>query len=111
MTTHIDTVGAPGRRDPIDETPWGLLCLDPDVEALFAEVDAILCAALVPHRWLPVPPATGSDLAGPPSAGRSRGAPCRPWGAPVHPVRAVPRSPPTGQRPATTSTNSHVKGR
>ncbi|OBJ90519.1 hypothetical protein A9W97_01095 [Mycobacterium gordonae] len=55
--------------------------LEADVAELFAEVDAILCAAVAAARRPPAPPVTTY-------------APLRPWSGPAHPVRAVQRSPP-----------------
>jgi hypothetical protein len=44
---------------PFLDDEWEIVCLDPDVHALSAEVDAIMCAALRPRRCPPAPPATG----------------------------------------------------
>jgi hypothetical protein len=104
MITHINTVATPANSDTIGSAELEILCLDPDIAALFAEVDAILCEALNPACRPPAPPATGCALARPRSAGRSWGALVRPRSAPVHPARAVQRSPPTPQQPATRST-------
>jgi hypothetical protein len=94
--THINTVAAPASSDVIGSVVEPeILSLDPDVAALFAEVDAILCAALGPARYPPAPPATGCALPRPRSAGRSWSVLVRPQAGPVHPVRAVQRSPPT----------------
>jgi hypothetical protein len=95
--TNTTRMAAPATIDPLGDLDLELQLLesDPDVVALFAEVDAILCAALAPRRCPPAPPATGSAHPGRPrSAGRSRGALLRPRRAPVHHVRALPRSPP-----------------
>ncbi|MCV7225858.1 hypothetical protein [Mycolicibacterium komossense] len=78
----------------IDREIW---FLDPDVVALFAEVDDILsAAALTAHRRPPAPPtATVAPLLRSRSARRYFGVMIRPWRGPAHPVRAVQRSPPT----------------
>ena len=52
---------------------WEIVRLDPDVQALSAEVDAIVCAALRSHRCPPAPPATGCAVIRPSSASRSSG--------------------------------------
>ena len=58
----------PAIEDSVSEIEWEIRFLDPDVAALIAEVDAILCAALTTHRRSLAPsPATG--LPGP---GRGR---------------------------------------
>jgi hypothetical protein len=93
--THINIVAAP-MNDALDDTAESVRYLDPDIAALFAEVDAILCAALQPARRPSAPPATGCALMNPRLAGRSWGVLVRPRPGPVHPVRAVQRSPPTG---------------
>lgn len=115
MTTHIhtqaDTQTDPVRRlEPYDDTYWAVVGLDPDVEALLAEVEAIVSAALRTGRRPPPPPTSASAVRGVGSvAGRSKGVPAHTWRVPAHPVRAVPRSPP---RP-TTGPNKprHVRGR
>lgn len=104
MMTHINTVAAPANSDTIGSAELEILYLDPDIAALFAEVDAILCEALNPARCPPAPPAIGCALPRPRSAGRSWGAPVRPRSAPVRPVRAVQRSPPIPEQPATRTT-------
>ncbi len=76
-----------------------VLCLlDRDVTELFADVDAILCAALQPRRRPPAPPATGCALDGPRSAGRSLDGSARArreWTRRhAGPVRATQRGPP-----------------
>jgi hypothetical protein len=106
---HIVTA-APATSDTIDCPESEILYLDPDVAALIAEVDAILCAALSPARAQPAPPATGCAIIEPRSAGRSRGALFRPWSGPVQPVRAVQRGPPNREQPASRS-RVDVKGR
>lgn len=107
MMTHINTVAAPTTNDTVGNPETEILYLDPDIATLFAEVDAILCAALAPARWPPAPPATGCALVGPRSAGRSCGALVRPRRGPVQPVRAVQRGPPTREQPAT-KVNNHT---
>lgn len=70
--------------------------LEPTVIALFADVDAILCAAaarLVRRRRPPAPPVTGCARPEPWSAGRSWQGSAAWWRVPAHPVRAVQRSP------------------
>lgn len=59
--------------------------LDADVAELFAEVDAILGAAVATARRPSAPPVRSCVLLGP-------------WHGPAHPVRAVQRSPPTSPR-------------
>jgi hypothetical protein len=51
MMTHLDTVVAPA-SEAIDRPDQQALHLldDPEVAALIAEVDAVLCAALTPVR-------------------------------------------------------------
>jgi hypothetical protein len=58
---------------------------------LFAEVDAILCAALRPRRH---PPATGRAVPRPRLGGRASGGCAHPRRAPIHQRRATQRSPP-----------------
>ena len=96
---HIVTA-APPTSDTIDSPESEILYLDPDVTALIAEVDAILCAALTPTRQPPAPPATGCAVIEPRLAGRSSGALVRPRSGPVQPVRAVQRGPPNREQPA-----------
>src|SRR5436305_12610719 len=87
---------APADSDsPADRTRDELRAV-PEEIALFAEVDAILCAA-ERVRWIrrpPAPPVAGCALSGPRSAGRSWRKWVGRWHAPLHPVRAVQRSPP-----------------
>lgn len=104
MMTHLDTVAVPASSVAIVSVEPEILHLDPDVAMLFAEVDAILCAAVIPARRPPAPPA-GCALVGSRSAGRSCGALVGPRRGPVHPVWAVERGPPTRQRPATKVNN------
>jgi hypothetical protein len=81
----------------------GVLELDPDVEALIAEVDAILSAALAairrPHTPLAIGCALGENR---PQVDREV-CRCAPRGGPVRRVRALERSPPgvpmTARRP------------
>lgn len=71
--------------------------LEPEVIALFAEVDAILRAAaarLIRRRRPPAPPVTGCARLEPRSAGRSWQESVARWRTPAYPVRAVQRSPP-----------------
>jgi hypothetical protein len=93
---HLVTA-APANSDTIDGPESGILCLDPDVAALIAEVDAILCAALTPARQPPAPPATGCAVIEPRSAGRSCDGLVRPRSGPVQAVRAVQRGPPNSR--------------
>ena len=103
MMTHLDTVAAPASSVAIVSVEPEFLYLDPDVAALFAEVDAILYAALAPARRPPAPPA-GCALVGSRLAGRSCGALVGPRRGPVHPVWAVQRGPPTRNSPRPRST-------
>jgi hypothetical protein len=68
--------------------------LDQDVIELFADVDAILCAALRPRRHPPAPPATGCVFARPRLVGRSSGGCAHPRPARNHQRRATQRGPP-----------------
>jgi hypothetical protein len=96
MSTQCGALGASVNDDPAAERGLDQL-VEAEVIALFAEIDAILCAAaarMIPPRRPPAPPATGCAPCGPRSAGRPwRGSAAR-WGVPVRPVRALPRSPP-----------------
>lgn len=92
--TPQEIMAAPLGDRTLDSARHHMVCLDPDIAALFAEVDAILCAALAPAPRPPAPPATGRALTGPWSAGRSWPAPARCRLTPVRPVRATQRSPP-----------------
>jgi hypothetical protein len=94
MNTHLDTLVASATNEAIDSPDQQALHLL-DVAALFAEVDALLCAALTPVRCSPAPPVTGCALLGPRSARRSCGALVRARDGPVRRVRAVQRGPPT----------------
>lgn len=92
--TPQEIMAAPLGDRTLDSAWQHVVCLDPDIAALFAEVDAILCAALAPAPRPPAPPATGRALTGPRSAGRSWPTPTRCRPAPVRAVRATQRSPP-----------------
>jgi hypothetical protein len=105
MMTHLETAAAPAASDTTGSPETEILYLDPDIAALIAEVDAILCAALAPARRLPAPPVTGCALVEPRSAGWSCGALVRPRRGPVQPVWAVQRGPPTREQPATKANN------
>jgi hypothetical protein len=98
MMTKVGTAAVSAARGIIGSLELEILDLDPDVTALIAEVDAILCAALTPARRPPAPPVTGSDFLRPdrldgPAVRRS--ATMR---AAVPNVRAVQRSPPVPDR-------------
>lgn len=108
--THINTVAAPASSGTSGDAEVEILCLDPDVAALFDEVDAILCAALAPRRCPPVPRVAAGARMRPRPAVRPWGVLVRPRAGPVHPVRAVERGPPTSEQPATTIDNPR-KGR
>lgn len=86
------------------------LYLDPDVAALIADVDAILCVAQSAARRPSVRSVTGLAFAGRTSAGRLCGAPVPHRRGPVQPVLAVQRSPPTG-RHRDSDQQLKVKGR
>lgn len=105
MTTQLGAVVAPASSDTIGSPESDVLYLDPDIAALFAAVDAILCAALTPNRCPPAPPVTRCALNRGRSAGRSCGALVRPRRAAVHPVRAVQRGPPSRRTAATNGRN------
>lgn len=95
MMTHLDTVAALATSDTAGRLEPEILYLDPDIAALFAEVDALLCAALAFTCRPSAPAVAGCALVRPRSAGRSCGAAVRPRGAPLQPVRAMQRGPPT----------------
>jgi hypothetical protein len=100
MMTRDDLMAMPTTEDTISGIEWEIRFLDPDVMALIAEVDAILCATPAAHRRPPAPPpVTGRALLRSRSARRSYGALIRPRRGPAHPVHAVQRSPPTRPRP------------
>jgi hypothetical protein len=52
MNTHLDTLVASATSEAIDSPDQQAFHLldDPDVAALFAEIDALVCAALTPVR-------------------------------------------------------------
>src|SRR5437764_7291240 len=95
-STPRERTAAPADSDsPTDRTRDELWTV-PEEIALFAEVDAILREAeqVSSTRRTPAPPVTGCALRGPRSAGRSWMQEDNRWHAPLHPVRAVQRSPP-----------------
>ncbi len=94
MSQHQNIVAATPGSDSIGIAEPEILHLDPDVATLFAEVDAILCAALSPYRCPPAPPAIGCALVAPRLAGLSCGVLLRGGSAPARPIRAVQRGPP-----------------
>jgi hypothetical protein len=101
MMTSLGTAAVLAASETIGSLEFEILDLDPDVTALMAEVDAILCGALTPARRPPAPPVAGSDIT---RSGRLDGPAVRrsaPKPAPVHPVRAVQRGPPTREQPVT----------
>jgi hypothetical protein len=111
MMTSLGTAAVPAANGTIGILEFEILDLDPDVAALIAEVDAILCAALTSARRPSAPPVAGSDIA---RAGRLDGPAVRrsaPRPAPVHPVRAAQRGPPTREQPVTKVNDPDVKGR
>jgi hypothetical protein len=100
VMTREDLIGMPATEDTISEIEWEIRFLDPDVNALIAEVDAILCAALTAHRRSLAPsPATGAARSRSRSARRTHGVLIRPWRRPAYPVRATQRSPPDQPQP------------
>jgi hypothetical protein len=104
MMTSLGIAAVPAASGTIGSLEFEILDLDPDVAALIADVEAILCATLTPARRQPAPPVTGSDFSMP--GGRDgpavrRSAPRR---APVHAVRAAQRGPPTREDPRLRST-------
>jgi hypothetical protein len=104
MMTSLGTAAEPAASGTIGNLDFEILDLDPDVAALIAEVEVILCAALTPACRSPAPPVTGSDFSMP---GRLNGPAVRrstPRRAPVRPVRAAQRSPPTREQPRPRST-------
>lgn len=110
--THIETVATPATWPAIGEPEPAIVYVDPEVAALIAEADAILCAALARlRRPPPAPPVTGRALVRPRSTGRSCEAPGRLRRGPVHPVRAVQRGPPPQEPPVTNVGQPEVKGR
>lgn len=108
--THPGTI-APATGDSVGVLEPEILYLDPDTAALIAEVDAILCAALAPARRSPAPPDAARALVRRQSAGGPCGAAqVRSRRGPVQSVRAVQRSPPAPQQPATNQ-QIQAKGR
>ncbi|MDT5170123.1 MAG: hypothetical protein QOD02_3454, partial [Mycobacterium sp.] len=55
MMTHLGTVVARTTSETIGRAEREILYSDPDTAALVAEVDAILCAALLRARRPPAP--------------------------------------------------------
>lgn len=102
--TRVSTVAAA----PATIDAAGLFELDPDTADLLAEVEAVLCAALVPSRRPPAPPAIGCAVAEPRLADRSSAALVRPRRVPAQRVRAVQRSPP---RRVTNEEENEMEGR
>jgi hypothetical protein len=78
-----------------DMSELALRLLDQDVIDLFADVDAILCAALRPRRRHPGPPATGCAFSRPRWPGRAPGGCAHPRRARIHQRRATQRGPPS----------------
>jgi hypothetical protein len=72
VMTRDDSVATPATGDTVSGTGWEIRLLDLDVVDVIAEVDAILCEAVKPHRRPPGPSANGCAVLGPP------------WG-PAHP--------------------------
>jgi hypothetical protein len=90
--THTDVAPTPVSSDMSDQA---LRLLDQDVIDLFAEIDAILCAALRPRRLRAGPPATGwCAFSRPRLAGRASGGCAHPRRARIHQRRATQRGPP-----------------
>ena len=92
--TWVRTATVPAASGTVGDLEFEILDLDPDVAALIAEVDAILCAAQTLARRPPAPPGTGSDFSRP---GRPNGPAVRwsaPTRAPAQSVHPVQRSPP-----------------
>ncbi|BBZ45406.1 hypothetical protein [Mycobacterium parmense] len=79
----------------VDTAESEILNLDPDVVALLAEIDDMLCEATQPARVAPPSPATGCALARRHCGGPAGGVAGRSRDLPTRPVRAVQRSPPT----------------
>jgi hypothetical protein len=91
MTTCCDTIDMPRAERG---------CLDSDLAALFAEVEAILEAAERTARAEPTAPAvTKYASSGRPGAGPFRGVRAFAWQQPPRPIRAVQRSPPAEDDP------------
>jgi hypothetical protein len=89
--TYADVAPAPLSSDMPD---LALRLLDEDVIDLFADVDAILCAALRPRRRPPAVPVTGSAFARPRLVGPSPGGCAHSRRVRIHQRRATQRSPP-----------------
>lgn len=98
MMTYINTLAAPVTDDPDTGIEAEFWYLSPDVLELIAEVDAILCAALQPHRCPPTPPATRCTLGKHRPADRSSIDPDRRRPGLTRRVRAVGRGPPIPPR-------------
>lgn len=99
--THLNTLTAPATSDTTGSPGPAILCVDRDVAALFAEVEAILCAASASAQAPPTPPVTGCAFIRPRSAGVFHRAPARSRRAPARHMRATQRSPPTPTQAAT----------
>lgn len=97
MSYYPWEVPAPHTPDEASrQSPALLLDDDPSVIVLFAEVDAILCAAAAcSPRRPPAPPAAGCAPRGPRPAGRTSTPRQRRWASPAGDVLAVQRSPPS----------------
>jgi hypothetical protein len=59
VMTRDDSVATPATGDTVSGTGWEIRFLDLDVVDVIAEVDAILCEAVKPHRRPPGPSADG----------------------------------------------------
>ena len=96
MLTSVDTTAASTTSAIAGTLELDIVDLDPDVTALIADVDAILCAALTPARARrpPVPRVTGSDRPRLDRLGGPSVRPSAPRHAPGQHVQAVQRSPP-----------------
>ncbi len=108
--SHTVTV-APPTSDTSDSPESEILYLDPDVLALIAEIDEILCAALTLDRQPLSPPATGSGAIEPRLGGRSSGAVVGVRSGPAQPVRAVQRGPPNLRTARRQNHRVDMKGR
>ena len=106
---HLDTLAAPTASESVASAQPEVLHLDRDTAALFAEVEAVLRAALASAYLPPARPAVGCAFLRPRSVGRSCRAPAvRPRRAPAQGVDAMERGPPTSDVPAT---NNKSRGR
>jgi hypothetical protein len=95
MMTSLGTAAVLAASETIGSLEFEILDLDPDVTALMAEVDAILCAALTLARRPPAPPVAGSDISRPgqldgpamrrPLPGPRQCTPCEPFNAALRP--------------------------